>query len=279
MISFLLEYEFAQRALLVGVLVGIIAPLIGMFVVARRLSVIGEVVAHTGLVGIVIGSVLGSSIPLLKGIDESIYGVIFGVLGALAVEGLRKAFSYFAELAIPLMLSVSLGAAVVLFSATEGFNADVFSYLFGNLFSVRASELYMILIFSLIVIAAVIVLFRDLFSITFDEEYSRLNRVRSGWVQLLFIILLALTISITIRAVGVLLVSGLMVLPVATALLLSRGFRITVLLAVMFSELAIIIGFVLSYYLDLASGGAIIVSSLLLLITVLIAGRIVQKEI
>ncbi len=279
MISFLLEYEFAQRAIMVGILIGIISPLIGMFVVARRLSVIGEVVAHTGLVGIVIGAVLGNLIPFLKGIDESIYGMVFGVLGALAVEGLRRAFSYFSELAIPLMLSVSLGAAVVLFSATEGFNADVFTYLFGNLFSVRASELDVIIIFSLIVIFAVIVLYKDLFSITFDEEYSRLNRVRSGWIQFLFIILLALTISITIRAVGVLLVSGLMVLPVATALLLSRGFRATILFSVMFSVLAVILGFVSSYYLEIASGGAIIVSSLLLLVSVLMVRRVVHKEV
>lgn len=269
MLEFIFEFEFIQRALLMGMIVGLITPLIGMFIVARRLSVIGEVLSNISLTGIAVGSIIGSAIPYMQSVNPYFYGVLFAIIGAFLVEGLRRVYRHFTELAIPLLLSFGLGLSVVLFSAMDGFSVDFTGYLFGNLLAVSKSDLIITISIGSFVLLTLFLLYKELLAITFDEEQSRIIGIRTNMIQIIFIILIALTISTTVRAVGVMLVSGLMVLPVAAGMLLSNGFKNAILYSIGLSQVAIIVGLILSYYFSLASGGAIIMVAFAIFLLVL----------
>ncbi|MCF6093407.1 metal ABC transporter permease [Microaerobacter geothermalis] len=278
MISFLLQYEFAQRALLTGILIGAITPLVGVFIVARRLSVIGEVLSQMNLAGMAFGSILGASVSFFQPIGPAVYGMLFAVIGALLVEVLRRIYRHFSELTIPIILSFSLGLSVVLFSASGGFNADFYGYLFGNLMAVTQDEFKLTIGVAILVLVTISLFYKDFLILTFDEEYASASGVRIRLVQWIFILLMALVISVAVRAVGVLLVSGLMVLPVAAMWMLPGGFRKIMWLSVLVSELSILIGFAASYYFNLASGGAIIWAAFLILLMVMVGRRWLRKH-
>ncbi len=266
MLELLFDYQFARHALFTGLIVGLICPLIGLFIVARRLSVIGEVLSHMSLSGIALGSFLGSTFAIFS---PKIFGLIFAVIGAFLVEWLRRIYSNFSEIAIPILLSFGIGLGVVLFSAMKGFNADFTNYLFGDLLAVSGMDLLMTIIVAIVVLAVILVFYKELLAVTFDEEYARVGGIKSTRIQIIFIVLIALTISITVQAVGVMLVSGLMVLPVSSGMMLANGFKQALLYSIIISELSIVIGLVMSYYFDLASGGAIIMAALAILLAVL----------
>ncbi|GAB7388571.1 metal ABC transporter permease [Bacillaceae bacterium] len=275
MIELILEYPFARRALAAGLIVGLIIPLLGVFVVARRLSVVGEALSHMSFSGIAFGVFAGSLVPFLQPVSPPLYGMIFAVLGAFLIEGLRRIYRHFSELAIPLVLSFSMGSAVVLVSAADGFNVDLAGYLFGNLLAVNKQDLTLTVFSGGIVLAAVCLLYKELLAVTFDEEHAAVFGLRSRWVHIVFIVVLALAVSVSVRTVGVLLVTGLMVLPVAAALIYARGFKQAIVYAVCISESSIIAGFALSYYFGLASGGAIVLVAFVFLLVFIGARRAV----
>ena len=258
MVEFFYEFHYA---IIIGLIVGIICPCIGTFIVARRLSVIGEVLSNMSLSGIAIGSLLGSLIPFFQVAAPEIYGAIFAIIGAFLVEWLRKNFKAFSEISIPILLSFGIGLSVVLFSAMNGLNVNFQGYLFGNLLAVNQTDLITTIIIGSLVLAVILLFYKELLAVTFDEEYAKVIGIPRNVIQFLFIIIIALTISTTVRAVGAMLVSGLMVLPVATSLLISKGFKTTIMFSIIFSEAAIIVGLILSYQYNLASGGAIILVS------------------
>lgn len=266
-------YEF-QYAIIIGLIVGLICPFIGTFIVARRLSVIGEVLSNFSLSGIAIGSLFGSFIPFLQISSPQIYGAVFAVIGALLVETLRKNFKAFSEISIPVLLSFGIGLSVVIFSAMNGLNVNFQGYLFGNLLAVNKMDLLTTIIIGCFVFAIVILFYKELFAVTFDEEYAKVIGIPKNIIQFLFIVLIALTISTTVRAVGAMLVSGLMVLPVASSLLISNGFKTSILFSIIFSEAAIIIGLILSYQFNIASGGAIILVSFAGLLLLLLGKKV-----
>ncbi|MBO8171226.1 MAG: metal ABC transporter permease [Bacillaceae bacterium] len=273
MLESILEFSFIQRALLTGLIVGLISPLVGVFVVARRLSVVSEVVSHMSLFGIAVGSLVGVSVSYLAPVSIPVFGMIFAVIGALLVEGLRRVYRHFSELAIPLLLSVSIGMSVVLFSWMDGFNVNLFSYLFGNLLAVSRTDFNLTLLTGVVVLVTIFIFYKEMLMVTFDEAFARISGIPARFMQFLFVLLMAITISVMVRAVGVMLVTGLMIIPVAAAVQMEKGFKQTMGYAVLFSELSIILGLVLSYYFDLASGGTIILVSTVLFVTVFLARK------
>jgi zinc transport system permease protein len=271
MVEFIYEFQYA---IIIGLIVGLICPCIGTFIVARRLSVIGEVLSNMSLSGIAIGSLLGSFIPFFQIASPQIYGAIFSVIGALLVEWLRKNFKAFSEISIPILLSFGIGLSVVIFSAMNGLNINFQGYLFGNLLAVNKMDLITTIVIGCFVLAIILLFYKELLAVTFYEEYEKVIGIPKNVIQFLFIIIIALTISTTVRAVGAMLVSGLMVLPVATSLLISKGFKTSILFSIIFSETAIIIGIILSYQYNLASGGSIILVSVVGLLLMLLGNKV-----
>jgi len=249
------QYSFIIRGIEAGIVVGIIAPLIGTFLVLRRYSLIADTLSHVALAGIAVGFITGIH-PIIAATATSVAASVF-------IERLRTTKRVYGESALSLFLSGSLAIAVILLSIGNGLSGTLFSYLFGSITTVTSSDLWVISILGIIVILTVIAFYKELFYITFDEETAAVNGLPTRLLNTIFIILSAVTITISIPIVGILLISALMVIPVVTALQLRKSFRTTIILAECFSLSAVCIGIISSFYLDIPSGGAIVVVALL----------------
>ncbi|MFZ5351696.1 MAG: metal ABC transporter permease [Bacillota bacterium] len=257
----ILKYGFMQRAFAAGILVAIICPLIGVFIVLRRMSMIGDTLSHASLAGIAAG-MLGGFYPIWG-------ALIFSVGAAVGIERLRKNFTQYAELAISIVLSASIGLAVVFISLAKSFNADLLSYLFGSIIAVSIKDIYTVSFLSLIIITSVWFFYKEFFYIAFDEEGAELSGVPVTSLNIYFTVLTAMTIVVSMRIVGILMVSSLMVVPVAASLQISKSFKNTCFLSVVFALISVIAGLLMSFYLDLAPGGTIVLLSVAMLLVII----------
>ncbi|ESU30643.1 metal ABC transporter permease [Bacillus sp. 17376] len=266
MISGLLQYEFLQNAFLTGMIIGVIAPLLGVFIVVRRLSLIADALSHVTLAGIAASLLLEKKFMIFSGLNPLYMGMAFSVGGSLFIEKLRTVYKHYQELAIPIILSGGIGLGVIFISLADGFNTDLFSYLFGSVSAVSRADLWTILIISILVIAVVVLLYKELFLLSFDEEYARATGIAAKTLHFIFIIMVALVIAASMRIVGILLVSSLMTLPVAASIRFAKGFKHTIFFSILFGEVSVLGGLFLSYYLDLAPGGTIVMIAVLILV-------------
>jgi zinc transport system permease protein len=266
MITGLFQYEFLQNAFLTGILIGLVAPLIGVFIVVRRLSLIADALSHVTLAGIAASLLLAKKWSLFAGLNPLYLGMGFSVIGSLFIEKLRAVYKHYQELAIPIILSGGIGLGVIFISLADGFNTDLFSYLFGSVSAVSRTDLMIISIISLVVIVLIFLLYKELFLLSFDEEHAKASGIAAKSVHFIFIILVALVIAASMRIVGILLVSSLMTLPVAASIRIAKGFKQTILYSILFGELSVLGGLTVSYYLDLAPGGTIVMIAVAILI-------------
>ncbi|MGQ0550229.1 MAG: metal ABC transporter permease [Armatimonadota bacterium] len=261
----MLQYGFMQRALLAGAMIGVIAPVIGVFLVLRRLSLIADALAHVALAGVAGGLLLGSY-PLAGALAVSL-------VGAVGIERLRASGRLFGEAALAIFLSGGLAVAVVLISLARGFTVDLFAYLFGAITVVQPADLWLILILGAVVLGVVTILYKELFAITFDEEAARVQGVAVDALNLLLAALVAITVVLAMRVVGILLTSALIVIPSVTALRLARSFRGAMWVALACSLASVLLGMTASFYLDIAAGGAIVLVALAIFGAASLPGR------
>ncbi|PLR76977.1 metal ABC transporter permease [Bacillus sp. V3-13] len=265
MIANILQYEFLQNAFLTGMIIGIIAPLLGVFIVVRRLSLIADALSHVTLAGIAASLLLEKRYTALAGLNPLYMGMAFSVAGSVFIEKLRTVYKHYQELAIPIILSGGIGLGVVFISLADGFNTDLFSYLFGSVSAVSRTDLWTIVVISLFVIAVIFMLYKELFLLSFDEEHAKASGIAAKSIHFIFIVMVALVIAASMRIVGILLVSSLMTLPVAASIRIARGFKQTIFYSVIFGETSVLGGLTLSYYLDLAPGGTIVMIAVAIL--------------
>ncbi|MCJ8011210.1 metal ABC transporter permease [Paenibacillus sp. KQZ6P-2] len=250
--------DFFQRALAGGILIGITAPLIGIFLVLRRLSMIGDTLAHVTIAGVALGFLIGVY-PL--GV-----GLVFAVLASFAIEKLRKAYKSYAELSIAIIMSGGVALASLFFTLGMGYNTDVMSYLFGSIYTLDTKDLYVVGAVTLVVIVVVALFFKEFFLLSFEEDAASVNGLPVRMLNMLITVLTALVISTAIKIVGALLVSALLTIPVAISLLIARSFKSSVILSVVISEIAVIIGLVIAGIWNLAPGATIVLLLIALLI-------------
>ncbi|OYD06314.1 metal ABC transporter permease [Paludifilum halophilum] len=268
------QYEFMQRALIAGVVIGVIAPVVGVFLVVRRLSLIADALAHVTLSGVAAGLLLQKHVPFFQGVNPLYTGMGFSLTASIFVEHLRRLYRSYQELAIPVILAGGIGLGVVLISAADGFNVDVAGYLFGSILAVGASEIRWIVTVGVLVLMIVILFYKELFALSFDEESAVFSGIPRRWINLLFSVAVAMVITASIRVVGILLVSGLVTLPVAASLQIAGSFRQALIYSVLFAQVAVLSGLAAAFYLDWASGGTIVLVSVFLLLTVMGCKRI-----
>ncbi|MBA4535846.1 metal ABC transporter permease [Bacillus aquiflavi] len=276
MISNILQYEFLQNAFITGIIIGVIAPLLGVFIVVRRLSLIADALSHVTLAGIAASLFLEKRFMMFTGVNPLYMGMAFSVAGSLLIERLRTVYKHYQELAIPIILSGGIGLGVLFISLADGFNTDLFSYLFGSVSAVGRADLGIIIVVSLLVIATVFLLYKELFLLSFDEEHAKASGLHAKTIHFIFIVLVALVIAVSMRIVGILLVSSLMTLPVAASMRLAKGFKQTIFFSILFGEIAVTGGLLLSYYLDLAPGGTIVLLSVFILILAILTRKYVM---
>lgn len=248
------QYSFIIRGLEAGILIAIIAPAVGIFLVLRRYSLLADTLAHVSLAGVAIG--------LLTGVHPLITAIIASGGSALAMERLRTAKRVYGDTALSLFLSGSLAVALILLGLGDGFNTSLFGYLFGSILTVTATDLLVIGLFAVIVAVLLPLFFKELLFITFDEEAAIVAGLPVGIVNAIFITLAAVVIAISIPIVGILLVSALMVIPVVSALQLKKGFRTTLFLAQAISVAATVAGIFASWFFNVPAGAAIVLGLL-----------------
>lgn len=259
------QYDFIVRGIEAGLIAAVIAPLIGIFLVLRRYSLIADTLSHVSLAGIALG--------LLLGINPLLSGLAVALAASLGIDRLRSTQRVYGESALAIFLSGSLALAIILLSLGKGLNANLFGYLFGSIVTVRTVDVYTIAALAVLVIVMVVLFYKELVLVTFDEEVARVSGMRTGLVNTLLIMLAAFTVSLSIPIVGVLLISALIVIPVVTALQLGKSFLPTILYAEIISCLSVLAGIVLSFYLDVSTGGTIVLLMVLIFLAVLFAKK------
>lgn len=258
------EYDFMRRAFIVGILLAIIVPCIGIIVVLKRLSMIGDALSHSSLAGIAAG--------LVFNINPVLAAVIASLASAFSIEFIRKKIPKYSEMSIAIIMSAGVGLAGVLSGFVKD-SASFNSFLFGSIVAITDFELFMVIGISLLVIIAFIFLYKELMYIAFDEEGARLVGIPIKTVNFIFTILTAFTVSIAARTVGALIVSSMMVVPVACAMKFGKSYKYTVLLSILFAVTFTIIGLTISYYIGLKPGGTIVLTGVLFLILTIIIKR------
>jgi zinc transport system permease protein len=252
------HYGFIVRGLEAGIVIALISPLIGIFLVLRRYSLIADTLSHVSFAGIALGFLLG--------INPIITAIAAAVTSSVAIERLRTSKKIYGESALSLFLSGSLAIAVILISLNHGFGVNLSNYLFGSIVTVKDSDLYLITIAGAIVAGAVMAFYKELIFISFDEEAAQVSGIPVRAINTLLIVMAALTVSLAIPIVGILLISALIVIPVLTALQFKRSFKQTLLIAEAVSVVSVVVGIIVSFYVNLSSGGTIVFTSLILFI-------------
>lgn len=248
------QFDFMIRAFVAGAVIAVIAPLIGNFLVVRRYSLMADTLAHVSLAGVAIGLLLGTQ-PIAT-------AVVVAVCAAIAIDRLRDKRKIYGESVLAIFLSGSLAIAVMLLSLAKGFSFNLLSVLFGSITTVSGGDLYYIVILGVVVLLLITILYKELFFVSFDEELAAANGLRVRLYNMLLVVLAAVTVALSMRIVGALLIGALMVIPVIAAIQFGRGFRFTIFCSVLLSVCAVLGGLFLSYYLNLPSGATIVVLSL-----------------
>lgn len=259
------QYAFMQNAFLVSICISILCPCIGIFLVLRRYSMIGDTLSHASLAGITIGLLTNQS-PILGAF------LFTSICGAL-IEFLRSYFKKYTDLILTIVLALSVGTAITVISSGK-LHANADSFLFGSILTVTEFDIVMVLILSVISVAALILLYHQMLYIAYDEEAAQVAGVRVRLINYVFAVLVASAISVSIRIVGVLVLSSMIALPVATALQLGKGFKLTLIFSIVFSVVDIMAGLFLSYYLNVAPGGFTALVSVGVLVLVMAGKRI-----
>ncbi|MCZ7399742.1 MAG: metal ABC transporter permease [Candidatus Methanoperedens sp.] len=255
----ILQYSFMQRAFIAGIMVAIICSAIGTFIVLKRLSMIGDGLAHIALGGVALG--------LFFNVYPIITALLFSAISALGINRLRKTKVH-GDVAIAIFFSAGLAVAVVLLSLANGFNVNLFSYLFGSILTVNETDLQIVMGLGILTVGAIILFYKEFVYLTFDEESAIVSGIPVDKLNDALVILTAITVVVSIKIVGILLVSSLLVVPTAISLQISKNFKETILFSTVFAILSVVTGLISSYYFNIATGGAIVLVSIIFFIAI-----------
>jgi zinc transport system permease protein len=246
----LLGYSFMQRALLAGVLAGLLCGVLGFFVVLRRLSFIGVGISHSAFGGIAIGIVLG--------VEPLVAAAVFATLVAWGIGWLSRAGRLHEDASIGILFSSAMALGVALISLSHTYQVDLFGYLFGNILSVSSGDLWLLAAIALLVLAGIGLLFKELLFVAFDEEVARASGLPVTALSFLLLTCLALAVVAAIRVVGIILVEALLVIPAAIGYQLAQGYRAMLCIAVLSAVLSAVAGLFVSYFFNVAAGATIV---------------------
>lgn len=256
MFADIFHYSFLIRGIEAGLLVGAIAPLIGMFLVLRRYSLIADTLSHVSLAGVALGLLLKIN-PLLTAFGAS-------AIASLAIERLRASKKMYGDTALSLFLSGSLAVAILLIGLAHGFSVDLFSYLFGSIVTVTTNDLWLMSALAVAIMIIVFAFFKEMVFLSFDEESALVAGIPVRGLNMLFMILSASAVALAMPVVGILLISALLVLPAVAALQFRKNFLTSVIIAEALSIGSVLIGIIASFYLNASAGGVIVLLLLVL---------------
>ncbi len=245
-----LQFAFIHRALIAGCFMALGCSFLGVFLVLRRFSLIGDGLAHVSFATV--------AIALLFDAQPMIVSIPLVTLASLAILQLKEKAHVYGDASIGLVSSFGIALGVIIASTAGGFNVDLFSYLFGNILSVSRIEVWITGGISMLVVLITILFYHDLFATTFDEEFAQVSKIKVKAVNRILIVLTALIVALGIKIVGTMLVSSLIILPAISALQIMRSFKATIALAGVFAVVSVIVGIFTSYVLNYPSGATIV---------------------
>jgi zinc transport system permease protein len=246
----MLSYPFMERAFIAGLMIAVLASVSGSFIVLRRYSLLSETLAHVSLVGVSVGLLVGFS-PLWM-------AVVTSLAASWLIEYLRSSRGLYSDSILAIFLSGSLALAIVIVSLSGSFNASLFSYLFGSILSVSNDDLITMGIFGSLSMILLLLFFKELYFIAFDEEVARTSGLRVTLLNFMLVSIIAVIIALSIRIVGTLLIGALMVIPPVAAIRFGQGFFKTTLLSIVIALVCVVVGLTLSFFFSLPSGAAIV---------------------
>lgn len=248
------NYAFVQRAFLAGILIAAVSSILGVFLVLRRFSLIGDGLAHVTFGSVAVVMMIGVSPAYI-----TLAALPLVMISSLAILKLTGSKRIQGDAAIGIVSSVGIAAGIVLASLSGGYNLDLFSYLFGNILTVTQVELLLSFIVLVVVVAVVFFFYDELLAITFDEELARTMGIKTKRINMMLFLLTAVTAVLAMKIAGIMLVSAMLILPPLTALQLSLSFRMTIFSSVLFSVSSVISGLLLAFLLNLPAGGTIVI--------------------
>jgi len=261
-----LNHGFVQRALITGSVIAILCGTLGVFLVLRRLSLIGDGLAHVTFGAVAIG--------LLLKVYPVYVAAPLVMAGSLGIMKLVEKARLYGDAAIAIVSSFGIAGGILIASVAGGFNIDLFSYLFGNILAISSTEVVTSLILSAVLVFVVMLFYQDLLSVTLDEESARVTGVKTRLINRVLVLLTALTVVLAMRVVGVMLVSALLVIPPVTALQMKKGFKGTICIACFIGVVSVVIGIFASFAVNLPTGATIVMLNLFIFLMTLIYKKI-----
>jgi zinc transport system permease protein len=255
------QFGFIQRALISGIAVAVSSSTIGIFLVLRRQSLYGDALSHVAFGGIAVG--------LFTNIYPIWTAFAVSIIASLGMTKLRESTKIPGDSAVAVLLSAGLAVGVVLIGLSGGFSLDLYSFLFGSILLISYNDQLLIVILSFIVLTIMYKMHRKLIYIAFDEEQARVSGIDVTKLNYLFIVLAGFTVITSVRLVGVLLISSLIVIPNITAMMLGKGFKKTLLISISIAVVSVVGGIVISYVMNLAPGGTIVIISVSIFLAVI----------
>jgi zinc transport system permease protein len=257
------HFGFMQRAFWAGGLIAVIAPVLGMFLILRRQSLMADTLSHISLAGVALGLTLHSNVNMVT--------IIVIIVGAVGIEYMRNAYRTYSEISVAVLMAAGLSLALVLMSLDQGgITTSVQQYLFGSIITISKEQLHLLVIVCMMVGIYYLVFQRPMYVLTFDEDTAFTSGLSTKWLSLSFSILTGLTISVMMPIIGALLVSALMVLPAAIAMRMVKGFKTAMLLSIILGATSMFLGLTSSYKLGTPPGATITLVLVLFLICSLI---------
>ncbi|HEY6873837.1 MAG TPA: metal ABC transporter permease [Geobacteraceae bacterium] len=258
-ITEILSYGFMQRALVAGTLIAVLCAVLGVFLVLRRLSLIGDGLAH-----VTFGSVAVSLMFRINPVYVTLASVPLVLLSSLGILKLTDKARIYGDAAIGIVSSLGIACGVLLASVSGGYNVDLFSYLFGNILSISSTELATAAALFSVVMIMVFLFYNDLFAITFDEDLARSSGIKTGLINKVLVLMTGLTVVLAMKVVGIMLISALLIIPAVTALQVARGFRGTIVTAAGIAVFSVVSGIFGSFALNLPTGATIVIINIAL---------------
>jgi zinc transport system permease protein len=265
-ITSFLQFAFIQKAFVAGIFISVLCACLGLFLVLKKMSLIGDGLSHVSFGAVALG--------LFAGLYPIYAAIPIVIIASWLILKLAEKAKVYGDAAIGIFSSVGIASGVIFAALSRGFNVDLFSYLFGNILAISDAEIIISIILSVVVLLVIYFFYYDLFSSTFDEEYAKATGIRTNMVNLILASLTGITVVLAIRVVGIMLISALLILPAVTALQLAKGFKAAMLIAVLASVFSVITGITLSFFLNLPAGATIVIVNFAVFLLALVLRKI-----
>jgi zinc transport system permease protein len=267
------QFRFMYRAILMGLCIGVMAPLIGTFLVHRQLALIGDALAHTAFAGVAVGLFLNAVVDL--GVSPYLTAVVVAVIAALLIELISEVTDAYNDVSMAIVLSTgfALGSTLISLNA-GGLSVGIDQYLFGNLSTVSPSNAAVLLALFGVIVGTVAVTRNQLLYVTFDETAAAVSGIPVRWYNRVVVMLTAMVVVGAMQIMGVILVAAMLVVPVAGATQVSRSFTESILVSVVLAELAVVFGIAFAYYGGATGGPVIVLVAVAIYVAAVIAGKV-----